>query len=398
MLKLLLDVAEWALAGGHEQTAERALNAAARILDMRERMHHVWRKRVDPELLGQVIMYRLLYLRPRLLAWALEQIPRWEVDYRTLVRFVDDCVYERPDLIGAIRDARIAQPKPAANFREYLAHLDFLDTLLTPAAREYGMYLYVWLKRYEGSDDEPELLSAILPRLAAMLAQPELRHHAGWQLSQFLRHSSQAARDFMKEHGARMPVNVWWYYRKGEPAAPIPEQFLYTLPYDPPLPTESALARELEQFTTQHEREYEFRAQEERRLESEKASRDALQLGNEKAKAARQAAEQWHPDERAADYYQQALVQMRKEGSAGKINQASDFLYRFKHQLDMHYLEYDATGDPRYKDYIARHEAALEMIFEYERMKLAREQATNFAKKNWLGRLLHKRPSQEAEG
>jgi DNA-directed RNA polymerase subunit RPC12/RpoP len=43
MLKLLLDVAEWGLEHGHRQAADNALNAAARVLDKRERMYHIGR-------------------------------------------------------------------------------------------------------------------------------------------------------------------------------------------------------------------------------------------------------------------------------------------------------------------------------------------------------------------
>ncbi len=392
MVKLLLDVAEWGLEHGHQQAAKGALNAAARILDKRERMYQVSRTKVDPVHLAGVILYRLLYMRPELVAWALEQVPRWQLkDYRILVRFIDDCTFERPDLIAAIRDARIVKQEPATTFREVVEHLDFLDGLLTPQAREYGMYLFTY--RQGKTDAEPELLPPILTRLSAMLDEPALRKLAAWELSRIVtsavRQGLSEAHAFMRAHGDKLPAVVWWNYRKAAPGADIPTGMLFQLPYIPAEKYESELSRQLAQFSSGHEREFRYVGDEKRRVIAERESAETLALAEEKAKAAKDADEAWTPGPRALAYYRQLLSRLRAEGSAGVLHLASPYLYAIRNRMDFHRVEYAQTGDARYKDYIERHEAAYEMILEHARMKQARQEAEAYARKSWLGRLLH---------
>lgn len=395
-LKLLLDVAEWALVNHHPKAADNALNVGARILDKRERMSHVWRSRIDPERIAEVMLYRLLYLRNELLAWALEQVPRWQLtDYRVLARFIDDCAYERPELIGAVRDAWIARQKPATTFKEYTEHLDFLATLLTPAAREYGMYLYAYLCRDDRHDDNPELVSDILTRLAAMLDDPSLRKHASWQLAQIVRRVKwqdlSGVHDFMGEHGDRLPAVVWWSYRTGHPKAKLPEEVRLSLPYEEAPVQVSPLLDELKKYKTRHERESEFLRQEDRRQTTATNAENALKVAREKIELMRKGAADWHPDERAAEFYGKAMADMREQGETGELSLASDFMYRLKHKLDMAYLEYDSCYDPRYKDYIEALEAQWETTVEFSRMRAAAQEATKYAGKSWLGRMLHKK-------
>jgi hypothetical protein len=395
MLKLLLDVAEWGLEHSHRQAADNALNAAARVLDKRERMYHVGRSKVDPAQLAQVILYRMLYMRPELLAWALEQVPRWQVtDYRVLVRFIDDCIYERPELIEVIRDARIVHQAPATTFRDLKDHLDFLETALTPEAREYGMYLRWYDHRYGTPDPEPELLDELLARLAAMLDGPALRKHAAWVLSRLvtrIRYQElPAVHQFMRERGETLPVVVWWNYRKFAPDVDVPKSMRFALPYAAPAKIESALADQIKQFATRHKREHEFVAEEQRREIADRESAKALKLGEQEAAAAKAAANGWKPDARTLAHYNKVLPQLRRDGSAGTLDLSSPYIYGMTNRMTFHNIEFEQTRDPRYKEYIERQEAAYEMILEHARMKYARQEAEAYARKSWLGRLLHK--------
>jgi len=394
-LKLVLDVAEWALANGHGQAADNALTAAARMLDKRLKIGAPVSDQVDAERLAEVMLYRLLYLRPELLAWALEQIPRWQLnDYRKLARFIDDCAYERPELIGVIRDAWIVKQKPARTFKEYAEHLEFLDTLLTPAAREYAMYLYCYMGYAKSPDPNPELLLGILKRLGAMLDDAGLRKQAAWQLSQFVRRVGHdnlpCVPEFMREHGDRLPAYVWWSFRKGDPTAELPERANGAMPSEQEPTHDTPLSRELAKFRSRHDREHELRAQEQRREASESNAAHARVAAGEYLKEIRRELD-WRPDPRAEKFYRALLSDMRVAGEGGDVHRSSPFISEMKHKLDMALLEYDDCHDPRYKDYIEALEAAYDTRLELGRLREARKQASEFAGKSWLGRLLHKK-------
>ena len=98
-LKLLLDSADYAATRGGIDYACAALWA---INTMMER-HYA--RRV---MLAEIVLYRLLYLRGPVQAWAMELVKgQLGLGVRfptpTLLRFMDDCACERPEFIPHIR-------------------------------------------------------------------------------------------------------------------------------------------------------------------------------------------------------------------------------------------------------------------------------------------------------
>jgi hypothetical protein len=128
-LKPLLDAADKASAQGALAYAGAALWAARTLLERNYDEHPV---------LAGIILHRLLYLRGAALAWALRFVRGQEgLGYRyppeELLRFIDDCAVERPDLVPEL--TRGLTETPLASESEYRARLDLLAELRSVAAR-----------------------------------------------------------------------------------------------------------------------------------------------------------------------------------------------------------------------------------------------------------------------
>jgi hypothetical protein len=380
MLKLLLELAEWGFSRSNRNVAASALKVAAQALDTREGMRHKSRQKVNRELLSRVLMYRLLYLPPRLLAWALEQVPRWRIeDYRTLARFIDDCAFERPELIATIRDARIARPAPSQSFAEYLKHLEFVESLLSPQGREYAMYLHSYRAEGGRPDPQPELLRPILVHLLPTLTDTDLRCHAGFDIAQLAKQlESQplpALDEFMKQHGDKMTAYPALIYRRFSPHAATQAEPALESPQQPHSKTEPDPAFDSAEFRTEHPRESEFLREEERREIARPAAVAALRLAAEKVSNSGS----WNPDAKTSAHYDRILREQRSAGAAGDLDLSSPYLHQHVQRISMHWLEYDQTRDPRYKAIIEQHETALEAILDQARKKHARKRATKLA-------------------
>lgn len=133
-LKLLLDAANYAADAGAIDYACTALWGINWIFE---------RNYPDRDVMGQIILYRLLYMRGPVQAWALELAKgQMGLGYRyptpTLLRFMDDCVYERPDLLKQIE--KCFYTGWSKDEAEYRGRIDFLDQeLITKPARAAGL-------------------------------------------------------------------------------------------------------------------------------------------------------------------------------------------------------------------------------------------------------------------
>ncbi|MFI5358003.1 MAG: hypothetical protein ACHQ4G_11780, partial [Opitutales bacterium] len=128
-LKLLLDTADYA---GTRGAVKYACSALWGINTMIER-NYAGRLR-----LAEIVLYRLLYLRGPVQAWAIELAQgQMGLGCRfptpTLLHFIDDCAAERPELVPHI--VRCFYDGLAATEGEYVGRFEFLKTLLTPPAK-----------------------------------------------------------------------------------------------------------------------------------------------------------------------------------------------------------------------------------------------------------------------
>jgi hypothetical protein len=170
--KLLLDTAEYAA----DQTANpKAIDYACTALWGISRIFERFYEHRD--VCAQIILYRLLYMRGPVQAWALQLAQgQMGLGYRypapVLMRFLDDCAYERPELIPHID--KCFYLGAAANEQEYIQRVDLVDQLLTDPAKAAGLrYLY----------DPPQgaaeaTVQKVLDRLLAFAKNPALADDA----------------------------------------------------------------------------------------------------------------------------------------------------------------------------------------------------------------------------
>ncbi|MBI3929117.1 MAG: ankyrin repeat domain-containing protein [Armatimonadetes bacterium] len=130
-LKLLLDAADVLGRRGASSLACTALLAANTLIG---------RNFGERARLAEIILYRLPYVSGPLLAWTLACLRgehplmyRYPVD--TLLRFLDDCAAERPQLVAEIVRGLGCDPLPDET--EYRARLELSSQLLSTVAREW---------------------------------------------------------------------------------------------------------------------------------------------------------------------------------------------------------------------------------------------------------------------
>ena len=136
-LKLLLDVAELATRKGDLEYACAALLGVMWVFERNYGQH---------EKMGEILMYRLLYLTGPVLAFAFILAQRgYNAFYfkaEPLLRFIDEAAVERPGLLPELdRSFYVGLPKDEAEARHRLA---FYETLESDAARECALRHYVW--------------------------------------------------------------------------------------------------------------------------------------------------------------------------------------------------------------------------------------------------------------
>ncbi len=134
-LKPLLDAADVLFRKGALALSCQALLAANTLIG---------RNLGEKARMGEIVLYRLIYLTGPVLAWSLKCLGGGHPLYHpppveTLIRFVDDCAAERPKLVAEVlRGARETELK---NETEYRARLDLLRELESAEAREAWLRL-----------------------------------------------------------------------------------------------------------------------------------------------------------------------------------------------------------------------------------------------------------------
>ncbi|MEM7417999.1 MAG: hypothetical protein AAF389_21095 [Gemmatimonadota bacterium] len=203
-VKLLLDVADYALGEGWDDYAEDALDVLGHALQQ-----GVWDARHDRT---AVLLYRLPYVDERIAAWLLTQISwLWTVDARLVARLVDDLGLERPSLAALVANG--VTYATSRGFDDYIDHVRFLWTLFTPLARAVALESYVHVPAGISADRVDEARFAIETFLAL-----EDDHEAGIAATKLLRWWADALDDESPEAlasiaaalRARLPEEPTW--------------------------------------------------------------------------------------------------------------------------------------------------------------------------------------------
>ena len=242
-LKLLLDLMEYALAHGRLDDAMNAMRGAFWALD---------RDYGSRMAFGEVMLYRLLYLTPALLSWVLDQFIKWQVDdFRKIVRLVDDCAFERPELIPIIRK-RLGAPVPPSTFEQYAAHLEFVKSLVSPQAREFAVFKYPYNPEYKAIDQGIEHLQAALDYLVPLMGDPLFEKTVTREIVRMIEQlefqNLPPIHGMLKTHGEKLPMRVRFAYLRRCPDTPLIAHFHPDNLYEPEDQSQTPLEQELERW------------------------------------------------------------------------------------------------------------------------------------------------------
>jgi hypothetical protein len=237
-LKLLLDTADYAALRGATIYACTALWA----VNMMFERHYAQRMR-----LAEIVLYRLLYLRGPVQAWAI-QLCQGQLGLgcrfplQTILRFMDDCGCERPELVTHVRKFFYVGGAQAEG--EWVGRMEFLNELLTPAAKAAA--LEHMLGPPESTSEAT--VGRVLERLLELASKSVLGPSAISAIVTIIEDGSkprESVQAMVKTHGDRLPEEVRRAYLRRVPDAKL------LRPGDwqsPPQPPKTAFDEQLEQW------------------------------------------------------------------------------------------------------------------------------------------------------
>lgn len=216
-LKMLLDSAEWACRRPHAEGEEHAaacLNA----------VNWLFQRNFDAHAsMGEVLLYRMLYLSGPALAFALGVAQRqitgtgFHYDAATLLRFIEDAEAERPTLVPDLERAfYVGLPSDAAELRGRLA----LFAKLRGAAAKSAALRHVLGPPSEADDAACAELVALLESL---LEDHRLAEPAAACLRSVVEHSREvpaAIHALVARRGDRLPAELRRHYLAAVPNTP----------------------------------------------------------------------------------------------------------------------------------------------------------------------------------
>jgi hypothetical protein len=214
-LKLLLDAADYA---GTRGAIEYACSALWGVNTMIER-NYAGRMR-----LAEIVLYRLLYLKGPVQAWAVE-LARGQMGLgcrfpaNTLLHFIDDCAAERPELIPHICDAFYVG---RANLEgEFIERLNFMETLTSSQAKIAALdHLYA-----PPPDTSNKTAKWALKKLIDLMNHPQLGPAAITAISTWIDDDDQEPReclhDMVREIGDKLPAEIRRAFFRKVPNTPL---------------------------------------------------------------------------------------------------------------------------------------------------------------------------------
>ena len=200
-LKLLLDSADHAAMRGGTEYACAALWGVNMIFERN------YAKRIT---LAEIVLYRLLYLRGPVQAWALELVKgQMGLGVRfptpTLIRFMDDCACERPELIPHIRECFYTAS--AETEGDYLSRIAFIESLFTEPAKCAALEQLLVPPREMA---EPTLVD-VLEKLLVYALQPPFAKSAVYAITAIFDDypgPREGVHSFVRAHGDALPEAI----------------------------------------------------------------------------------------------------------------------------------------------------------------------------------------------
>jgi len=176
-MKLLLDAADAAARAGAIDYAANALWSAHYIIERNYDEHPI---------IAEIMLYRLFYLSPTVLGWVLYVIQSGEGGYvfkdpYSLLEFIDDCAFERPELASFLATRPYA---PEVTTRaEMLERLKFISARLSKPAQAAALTALANIAAEAPGDVLAEAVMFIEP----WLDDPELVEAATTQLRNYIK-------------------------------------------------------------------------------------------------------------------------------------------------------------------------------------------------------------------
>ncbi len=212
-LKPLLDAAEYGVRKGDFEFASACLIGVNWIFQ---------RRFEDHKIMGDIILYRMLYLTGPTLAFAFLLAQRqvtgtgFHYSHETLLSFIDDVAVERPTLVPEIdRSFYVGWPKDEGECR---GRLDCYRQLQTDESRASALRHCLMLP-----ENSPEHLAKhLIDFLKPLLDHPKLADPAALALERVFDRSPlpQSAHELVKERGDSLPSEVRRSYLQQVPDTP----------------------------------------------------------------------------------------------------------------------------------------------------------------------------------
>jgi DNA-directed RNA polymerase subunit RPC12/RpoP len=221
-LKLLLDTADYA---GTRGAVEYACSALWAVNTMIERNY------ADRMRLAEIVLYRLLYLKGPVQAWAIE-LAKGQMGLGcrfptpTLLHFIDDCAAERPELVPHIRQCFYVGL--ATTEAEFLNRLELVDQLLTIPAKTAALE-HLYAPPETASD---AAVSKSLARLLDLTSDPNLGTAAIRAIVDWIDENlplRECLHQMVRERGDALPEEIRRSYLRKMPDAktlsPLPVKY-----------------------------------------------------------------------------------------------------------------------------------------------------------------------------
>ncbi len=176
-MKLLLDAADAAARAGAMDYAANALWAAHYIVERNYDEHPV---------ISEIMLYRLFYLSPTVMGWVLYVIQSGEGGYvfsdpYALLEFMDDCAFERPELVSFLATRPYAPD--VTTLTELAERLAFIDARLSKPAKAAALTALANI-----ADQAPaDVLASAVAFMDPWLDDPELCPAATTQLRRYIK-------------------------------------------------------------------------------------------------------------------------------------------------------------------------------------------------------------------